>query len=88
MANALRHASSTRVSITLAGLAEGAVQLRVEDDGQGFEDMNQARQPAAGKTLNPKVCQQYCQPQRKSAGKIQSDPGEKISQPHHLRRHQ
>ncbi|HEY3290589.1 MAG TPA: ATP-binding protein, partial [Anaerolineae bacterium] len=36
LANAVRHAHPSKVSITLTGLDEGGVQLRVEDNGQGF----------------------------------------------------
>ena len=42
LANALRHASPSRVSITLSSLAGDGVQLCVEDDGRGFVE------PASG----------------------------------------
>ncbi len=36
LANALRHASPTRIDISLIGLPESGVQLQVEDNGNGF----------------------------------------------------
>lgn len=38
LTNALRHASPTRVSITLGVLPEGGLQLGVADDGRGFSE--------------------------------------------------
>jgi signal transduction histidine kinase len=37
LANVARHARASHVRVTLASLETGAVQLKVEDDGQGFE---------------------------------------------------
>ncbi|MCL4507306.1 MAG: histidine kinase [Chloroflexi bacterium] len=55
VANALRHAHPTKVSITLTGLQEGGIQLHVEDNGQGFlesvvptDGRNKPAEPGAG----------------------------------------
>ncbi len=48
LANALRHASPTQVSIMLSELPSGTVQLVVDDDGRGFTATKGQIEPAAG----------------------------------------
>ena len=36
LSNALRHASASRIAISLVGLPEDEMRLRIQDDGQGF----------------------------------------------------
>ena len=38
LSNALRHAGASRIAISLDGLPENVVRLRIRDDGQGFID--------------------------------------------------
>ena len=46
--NAIRHASPRRVQLTL-GVADGAVQMQIEDDGTGFDlHALEVSQPTSG----------------------------------------
>ena len=49
LSNALRHAGASHIAISLDGLAEDVVRLRIQDDGQGFAGQGvQSRDAAPG----------------------------------------